>query len=124
MSFEILNQLPSPREIKEKYPLSEELKAIKAKRDEEITKIITGEDQRLLLIIGPCSADSEEPVIDYVKRFMAYHASNGVKVAIDNGDVDSKTYFQTVMKKYKEEYFKLNINYPERIKEFRYLLDM
>ena len=68
MSFEILNQLPSPREIKEKYPLSEELKAIKAKRDEEITKIITGEDQRLLLIIGPCSADSEEPVIDYVKR--------------------------------------------------------
>lgn len=68
MSFEILNQLPSPREIKEKYPLSDELKAIKTKRDEEITKIITGEDQRLLLIIGPCSADSEEPVIDYVKR--------------------------------------------------------
>lgn len=63
-------------------------------------------------------------IIDYVKRFMAYHASNGVKVAIDEGDVDSKVYFQTVMKKYKEEYFKLNIEYSERIEEFSYLLDM
>lgn len=68
MSFEILNELPSPAEIKERYPLSKELQEIKRQRDKEIADIITGKDDRFLLIVGPCSADSEEPVIDYVNR--------------------------------------------------------
>lgn len=68
MSFEILNELPSPAEIKERYPLSKELQEIKRQRDKEIANIITGKDDRFLLIVGPCSADSEEPVIDYVNR--------------------------------------------------------
>lgn len=68
MSFQILNQLPTPEEIKKQYPLSEQSKKIKQQRDLEISDIITGKDSRLLLVIGPCSADSEEPVLDYVKR--------------------------------------------------------
>ncbi len=68
MSFTFLNKLPSPAEIKEKYPLSKDLQAIKKERDEAIRKVITGEDSRFLVIIGPCSADNEDSVCDYVLR--------------------------------------------------------
>lgn len=68
MSFTYLRALPTPEEIKRELPLPKNLAAIKAKRDEEIKKIIAGEDERLLLIIGPCSADHEDSVIDYVNR--------------------------------------------------------
>lgn len=70
MSFSYLRALPSPDEIKEQLPLSAALKAQKAKRDQEIADIITGKDNRLLLVIGPCSADHEDPVIDYVSRLV------------------------------------------------------
>lgn len=70
MSFSYLRALPSPDEIKEQLPLSAALKAQKAKRDQEIADIITGKDDRLLLVIGPCSADHEDPVIDYVSRLV------------------------------------------------------
>jgi len=63
-----LRKLPTAEEIKKIYPLSEELKAIKAKNDEEIRKVFTGESDRLILIIGPCSADREDAVIDYIRR--------------------------------------------------------
>ena len=68
MSFNFLNQLPSPEEIKKEYPLPEKLAQIKKERDAAIRKVLTGEDDRFLVIIGPCSADSEEPVCDYVSR--------------------------------------------------------
>ena len=68
MSFTYLRQLPSPGEIKSQYPLSEKIKQVKAERDAQIADIITGKDDRFLVIIGPCSADSEEPVLDYVHR--------------------------------------------------------
>lgn len=68
MSFTYLRQLPSPGEIKSQYPLSEKMKQVKAERDAQIADIITGKDDRFLVIIGPCSADSEEPVLDYVHR--------------------------------------------------------
>ena len=68
MSFNFLNQLPSPEEIKKEYPLTEKLAQIKKERDAAIRKVLTGEDNRFLVIIGPCSADSEEPVCDYVSR--------------------------------------------------------
>ena len=61
-------KLPIPMDVKAMYPLSEQVKEIKAKRDQEIADIITGRDGRLMLIIGPCSADSEEPVLDYISR--------------------------------------------------------
>lgn len=68
MSFQYLNQLPSPEEIVREYPLPEKLAQLKKKRDAEIRDVLTGKDDRFLVIIGPCSADSEEPVIDYVSR--------------------------------------------------------
>lgn len=71
MSFTYLNQLPSPEEIRKEYPLADNLKALKAERDAMINKVLTGEDDRFLVIIGPCSADSEDPVCDYVSRLTA-----------------------------------------------------
>lgn len=68
MSFQYLNQLPSPEEIVREYPLPEKLAQLKKQRDAEIRDVLTGKDDRFLVIIGPCSADSEEPVIDYVSR--------------------------------------------------------
>ena len=68
MSFTFLNQLPSPAEIKREFPLSEELKQLKKERDAMISDVITGKDDRFLVIIGPCSADREDAVCDYVSR--------------------------------------------------------
>ena len=68
MSFTYIRQLPSPEEIKRDYPLSSEHIQIKEKRDEMICDVIAGKDDRFLLLIGPCSADREDSVCDYVSR--------------------------------------------------------
>lgn len=68
MSFQYLNQLPSPAEILKEYPLPEDLARIKKERDAAIRDVLTGKDDRFLVVIGPCSADSEDPVCDYVSR--------------------------------------------------------
>ena len=68
MSFTFLNQLPTPAQIKEEYPLSKELTELKAKRYAMISDVICGNDDRFLVIIGPCSADNEDSVCDYVSR--------------------------------------------------------
>ena len=61
-------KLPIPKEIKEQYPLKEEVVLKKAKRDAEIKEVFSGKSNKFVLIIGPCSADSEEPVMDYIHR--------------------------------------------------------
>ena len=63
-----LRKLPTPQEIKNLYPLSEELSLIKKQNDEEIKKVFSGESNKLILVIGPCSADREDAVIDYIHR--------------------------------------------------------
>lgn len=68
MSFEFVKKLPTPAEIREQYPVPEKLAALKATRDEEIRKVFTGESNKFLVIIGPCSADNEDSVCDYVNR--------------------------------------------------------
>jgi 3-deoxy-7-phosphoheptulonate synthase len=68
MAFEYINPIPTPDEIKVMIPLSEELKNMKAKRDQEISKVFTGESDKFILIIGPCSAHDEEAVVEYVRR--------------------------------------------------------
>ena len=68
MNMNFLRKLPTPKEIKELYPLSEELIIVKQKNDEEIQKVFLGESDKLILVIGPCSADREDAVIDYIKR--------------------------------------------------------
>lgn len=68
MNMNFIRKLPTPKEIKEMYPLDEELAKIKAQNDEEIKKVFKGESDKFILVIGPCSADKEESVIDYIKR--------------------------------------------------------
>ena len=61
-------KLPVPRDIKEQYPLTQALADIKARRDEEITDIFTGKSDKMVLVIGPCSADREDAVLEYCGR--------------------------------------------------------
>ncbi len=68
MPMNLIRELPKPSEIKTEFSLSPELKEIKARRDEEIKAIFRGDSDKFILIIGPCSADSEEPVLDYITR--------------------------------------------------------
>lgn len=68
MNLTYKRELPTPRVIKEMYPLSDELAKQKKKNDEEIRKIFLGESDKFLLIIGPCSADREDAVIDYISH--------------------------------------------------------
>ena len=70
MSMDLLVRLPDPEEIKKKYPASEKVKEIKVQRDKEIADVFTGKSNKFLLIIGPCSADKEEPVLDYISRLV------------------------------------------------------
>lgn len=68
MNMNFLRKLPTPLEIKNLYPLNPELEAVKKRNDEEIQKVFKGESDKLILVIGPCSADREDAVIDYIKR--------------------------------------------------------
>jgi 3-deoxy-7-phosphoheptulonate synthase len=68
MSIQLTKKLPTPEQIKESYPVTEHIAAVKAKRDQLIRDIITGESDKFLVIIGPCSADNEDAVCDYISR--------------------------------------------------------
>ena len=68
MSFTFIRQLPSPDEVKALEPMSEEMKEIKAGRDRLIRDVITGESDKFLVIVGPCSADNEDSVCEYTNR--------------------------------------------------------
>lgn len=73
MSFEFVKKLPTPSEIREAYPVPEQLARIKDARDKEIKNVITGASSKFLVIIGPCSADNEDAVCDYTNRLAAIH---------------------------------------------------
>ncbi|MCI8442615.1 MAG: 3-deoxy-7-phosphoheptulonate synthase [Provencibacterium sp.] len=68
MNMQFIHHLPTPESIKEQFPLHRQIAALKEQRDREIRDIFTGASDKLLLIIGPCSADNEEAVIDYIHR--------------------------------------------------------
>ena len=68
MSMRINKELPSPAELKREYPLSDQLKELKKQRDAEIRDIFTGKSDKFVVIIGPCSADNEDSVCEYVNR--------------------------------------------------------
>lgn len=71
MGFTFERLLPTPAQIREDYPLPSQFAAVKQERDREIADIITGKSDRFLVIIGPCSADNEDSVCDYVNRLAA-----------------------------------------------------
>ena len=68
MSFSFLKALPTPQEVREQFPLSARAREVKKAKDKAISEIITGESDKFLVIIGPCSADNETAVCDYVGR--------------------------------------------------------
>ena len=68
MSFEFIRKLPTPDEIRKEYPMPEKLVRLKEERDQEIRDVITGKSNKFLVIIGPCSADNEDAVCDYISR--------------------------------------------------------
>ena len=68
MQMTFQRKLPIPKEVKEEFPLSEEMAKIKAIRDEEIKAVFDGSSDKFILIIGPCSADHREPVLEYISR--------------------------------------------------------
>lgn len=68
MNLDFKRKLPIPMEIKKQYPLSQEMKEVKANRDAQIRRVFTGESDKFLVIIGPCSADNEDALCDYVSR--------------------------------------------------------
>ncbi len=68
MQIEFIRKLPTPQELMDEFPITNAVRKIKQHRDECIKNIFTGKDDRFLLIIGPCSADNEDAVIDYIHR--------------------------------------------------------
>ena len=82
MSFTYLNQLPTPEEIKNQFPLSDKMKQAKKERDEEISRVLRGESDKFLAIIGPCSADNEDAVCDYINRLVKVQEKTEDKLII------------------------------------------
>ena len=82
MNMEFYRKLPIPKDIKEQYPLTSDLAAIKAQEDEEIRKVFTGESNKFMLVIGPCSADNEDSVIDYISRLRKVQDKVADKIVI------------------------------------------
>ena len=70
MNMEFYRKLPTPKELKEEFPASDKIQKIKAERDAEIRAIFEGKNDKLILVIGPCSADREDAVLEYIGRLV------------------------------------------------------
>lgn len=75
-------KLPIPMEVKAQYPISQKVAEIKAARDAEIRKVFTGESDKFVVIVGPCSADNEDAVCDYVSRLARVNEQVSDKLVI------------------------------------------
>ncbi len=82
MTMRFIRKLPIPQEIKERYPVSVEIEEIKKDRDRSVREILNGNDKRMLLIIGPCSADNPDSVIDYINRLKEVQEKVADKILI------------------------------------------
>ena len=68
MRMNFQRKLPIPQEVKKEMALTDEMIQVKARRDEEIRQVFEGKSDKFILIIGPCSADQKEPVLEYISR--------------------------------------------------------
>ena len=82
MNMQFYRKLPIPKEIKEEYPVSPELTALRDACLAEQKKIFSGESDKFILVIGPCSADNEDSVIDYISRLRTVQDKVADKVMI------------------------------------------
>ena len=82
MSMNYFKKLPEPEVLKEEFPMTPDLTAIKSERDREIRKVFTGESDKFLVIVGPCSADREDAVLEYVERLARVNEKTKDKLII------------------------------------------
>ena len=82
MQMNFHRKLPIPKEVKEEFPVSERMAAVKAARDAEIRAVFEGESDKFILVIGPCSADNREPVLEYISRLRKVQESVSDKIII------------------------------------------
>lgn len=82
MGMNFKEKLPIPMEVKAQYPISQKVAEIKAARDAEIRKVFTGESDKFVVIVGPCSADNEDAVCDYVSRLARVNEQVSDKLVI------------------------------------------
>ena len=82
MAMHFKTKLPIPAEIKKQYPISEKVASVKSDMDSQIRRILTGADDRFLVIIGPCSADNPESVLEYVHRLIKVQDRVGDRLLI------------------------------------------
>ena len=82
MGVTYVKEVMSPEELLANYPLPEAHKKLKAERDKEIAKVFTGESDKFLVIIGPCSADNEDAVCDYTNRLAKIQEKVADKILI------------------------------------------
>ena len=82
MNMDFKRKLPTPKEVKEMYPISDEMAKVKEENDKEIQAVFTGESKKLALVIGPCSADREDAVLDYISRLRTVQEKVKDKIVI------------------------------------------
>ena len=81
-NLKFYRKLPIPKDVKAEYPISEDLKAVRQKQLDEMRAVFEGKSDRFLLIIGPCSADNEDSVMDYITRLRAVQDKVSDKIMI------------------------------------------
>ncbi len=82
MKMNFHKKLPIPQEVKQEYPLTERMIKVKEKRDKEIRAVFDGTSGKFILIIGPCSADHNEPVLEYISRLRKIEDAVSDKIII------------------------------------------
>lgn len=82
MQMNFHRKLPIPQEVKKEYPLTERMEQVKAARDEAIRAVFDGSSDKFLLVIGPCSADHREPVLEYISRLRRVQEKVADKIII------------------------------------------
>lgn len=82
MQMTFHRKLPIPQEVKKEFPLTEHMKQVKAARDEAINAVFDGSSDKFILIVGPCSADHSEPVLEYISRLRKVQEQVSDKIII------------------------------------------
>jgi len=82
MQMNFHRKLPIPKDVKAEYPLTEHMEQVKAARDESIRAVFDGSSDKFILVIGPCSADYREPVLEYISRLRRIQEQVSDKIII------------------------------------------
>ena len=82
MQMQFHRKLPIPQDVKKDFPLTDRMVQVRAKRDESIRAVFDGRSDKFILVIGPCSADQKEPVLEYISRLRRVEEQVSDKIII------------------------------------------